>query len=71
MVKTESRLNDSLDEQLIQATLDDRRPVAKSPKTPDEENEESNRKKAAYLSLALQMDEIEESAEKSRPKGRH
>ena len=60
---SESRLNDSMEDALIEAVRDSRRPVAPAPKSPQETSEEAQRKKEAYFNLAMQLDALAERQE--------
>ena len=52
-----------MEDALIEATQDLRRPVAPAPKSPSQTSEEAQRKKEAYLSLAMQLDELADRQE--------
>jgi len=57
----------SPDDDLVRATIDPRRNVAKTTKSKEEQESDAQKKREAYLALAMQMDDLADSIDARRP----
>uniref|UniRef100_A0A0B7BJ29 Death domain-containing protein n=1 Tax=Arion vulgaris TaxID=1028688 RepID=A0A0B7BJ29_9EUPU len=57
---TASYPEDWADNDYMEASIDERRPQVQPPKSPTDDDEESHRRKAAYLDFALQLNQLAE-----------